>query len=346
MLPHKEVVYVDHVVPDKKGMLGADIGGTNSNFGIFQLTDHNPKMVLSIHFKSQQVTDFAHLIADVVHYVGKTYNITIAAIAIAAAGVESPHHDYTKPTNLGAALDAKKIIQATGIECVTIVNDFEIIGYGLESLATHDLVLVNMGQAREKANKAIIGAGTGLGKTILIWNEEHQRYTPSASEGGHADFAPQNQQELDFMEYIRASEKWSCNISWEDVLSGNGIKRMYHFFKKIDGAAGYAPQPDDIFKSRIQDSNAQKTFELYTRCYARCAKNFALDALALGGIYIAGGIASKNLPLFQLPIFMSEFTNCGKQQQLLKQIPVYVITDYNVSLYGIANYLVAEGICP
>ncbi|HXW85866.1 MAG TPA: glucokinase, partial [Candidatus Bathyarchaeia archaeon] len=210
----------------------------------------------------------------------------------------------------------------------------------------HDLVLVNAGTAREKANKAIVGAGTGLGKTILIWHTELDRYIPSASEGGHGDFSPQNQQELDFIEYIRTSEKRQCAISWEDVLSGNGIKRMYHFFKKIDSSPGYSPQPDDIFKSRIQDDNAEKTFELYTRCYGRCAKNFALDALALGGIYIAGGIAAKNLPLFQLPIFMNEFINCPKQQKLLEKMPVYVITDYNVSLYGIANYLIAEGICP
>ena len=84
---------------------------------------------------------------------------------------------------------------------------------------------------------------------------------------------------------------------------------------------------------------------MYARFYARCAKDFALNALAVGGVYIAGGIAAKNLPMFELPAFMKEFVNCGKQQALLQEIPVYVITDYNVSLYGAAQYMILENAC-
>ena len=105
------------------------------------------------------------------------------------------------------------------------------------------------------------------------------------------------------------------------------------------------PHPDEIFNNRDKDENCHKTFALYTIFYARCAKDFALDALALGGVYIAGGIAAKNLPLFLESSFMKEFVNCGKQQELLQQVPVYIITDYNVSMHGAAAYMLLENMC-
>ena len=127
---------------------------------------------------------------------------------------------------------------------------------------------------------------------------------------------------------------------------------MYAFFKSRDSnaivseeIAAHGLHPDEIFNRRSADQHCWNTFQLYTTIYARCAKNFALDALALGGVYLAGGIAAKNLQLFEEPSFMQEFTDCGKQKEILKQIPIYVITDYNVSLYGAAQYLMVEDMC-
>ncbi len=181
----------------------------------------------------------------------------------------------------------------------------------------------------------------------MFWDVAKKRYMPMASEGGHGDFPFQSPMEFDFVEFVKKNENRTHNISWEDVLSGDGIERMYHYFSGGNGSLrdGKGPHPDKIFNSRHEDAASGKTFEFYTKAYARCAKNFALDMIALGGVYIAGGIAAKNLQMFQLPIFMDEFLNCGKQQELLKQIPVYVITDYNVSLYGAAEYMRLEGLC-
>ena len=231
-----------------------------------------------------------------------------------------------------------------------MVNDFEVIGYGLPLIDPKNLVRVNEGKVRQYANKVILGAGTGLGKSIMDYNKYAGRYIPVASEGGHADFAVQRQIELDLVEFIKEYEGWTCNVSWEDVLSGDGIKRIYQFFHSNTNSGKHAgkekvPHPDEIFNSRNNDEHSKKTFEMYTTIYARCAKDFALDALALGGVYIAGGIAAKNLPMFELPEFMQEFTNCGKQQDLLKKVPIYVITDYNISLYGAAEYMILENTC-
>ncbi|MDP3888985.1 MAG: glucokinase [bacterium] len=348
MLPYKEVLYVDEVPKNIRALLVGDIGGTNSNFGIFISANGALTLLFSVHFKSKQVTDFASLVSDLLTYLKKTYGITISHAGFAAAGVVSENH--VKPTNLDFFIDAKEIQQKTGLNTLFMVNDFEVIGYGLDQINAKNLVLVNEGKTREHANKAILGAGTGLGKCIMDWNKYADRYIPLASEGGHADFAVQNQLELDLVAHIRKTETNKCNISWEDVLSGDGIQRIYHFFRHKNKAAKVAsqlsqngPHPDEIFNSRHEDEHCWNTFELYTRLYARCAKNFALDALAMGGVFIAGGIAAKNLPLFELDAFMEEFTNCGKQQELLHEIPIYVITDYNISLYGAARYMVLEG---
>ncbi len=346
----KERVYVDTVPRDIQAILGADIGGTNSNFGVFEFKNDKLILLFSVHAKSQNVVDFTQLVKHVQELISSRYDIVIQAALFASAGVVSPDRDRSKPTNLSFEINAHAIKKATNIPCVYVVNDFEVIGYGIEWIDPKDLVKVHSGTERKHANKAIVGAGTGLGKCIMFWNNYANRYVPVASEGGHADFAVQRQSELDLIQFIQKTEEMACNVSWEDVLSGNGIQRIYQFFHARVNGGRHAdrrdlPHPDEIFKSRNDDKHSWDTFELYTTIYARCAKDFVLDALALGGVYIAGGIAVHNLPMFELPAFAKEFTNCGKQAHLLQDVPVWVITDYNVSLYGAAYYLVLEGVC-
>lgn len=348
MLTFREEKYVEKIPTNIECLLGADIGGTNSNFGIFERTDGNLRLILSLHLKSQEIKNFANELRGVLDYAQNTYGITIAKACIGAAGVVSQHRDIAKPTNLNFVIDVAEIYSKTTLTCCFLVNDFEIIGYGLARIDPNRIVKVKKGTERPYGHKGIIGAGTGLGKCLMAWDGHAARYRPYASEGGHADFPVQNQLELDLVHFIQESEQFGCNISWENVLNGNGIQRIYRFFwhrsNNHTNDAG-EPHPDEIFKARLADEHGLNTFKLYTTFYARCAKDYALDALALGGIYIAGGIATHNLPLFELPEFHNEFVNCGKQRELLAQIPIYVITDYNVSLHGAAEYMILEGLC-
>lgn len=344
----RDVVYVPHIARNTECLLGADIGGTNSNFGFLIRQGEQLILILSVHAKSKEVADFTQLVKEVLDYVKSKYQITVRYAAFAAAGVVSEHRDHAKPTNAPLIIDSKAIIAATGLHCAFVINDFAVIGHGLAHINPNSIVLVNHGTPRLLANKAILGAGTGLGKCIMVWNDLLQRYIPSASEGGHADFAAQTTQELLLIDTIRTAERRSDNISWEDLLSGDGIRKIYTFFHMQAGdtiTTHIAPHPDEIFKSRTRDDHAYQTFLWYATFYARCTKNWALDALALGGIYIAGGIAAHNLALFQETIFMDEFLRCAKQKDLLTTIPIYVITDYNVSLYGAAAYLILEKMC-
>lgn len=352
MKTYEKREYINNIPHGIECFLGADIGGTNSNFGVFRKTDGKLQLILSLHFKSQLVTNFTDLVKTVLHILKKDHTISIKHSCFAGAGVVSPQRDRCKPTNLHFVIDAHEIIENTEIECATIANDFEIIGYGLHLINEKNLVQVNKEMEKARATKCILGAGTGLGKSILTWNKTLNRYLPHPSEGGHADFSPQSKLEFDFLEFIRTTENRKYNISWEDVLSGNGIGRMYHFFHSRNGneptnkKLGFnGPHPDEIFKNRDADTHSRHTFELYKTLYARCAKNWALDTLALGGVYIAGGIAAKNLNLFEQKSFMKEFVNSEKQMEILKSIPIYVITDYNISLYGAAEFMLLEKTC-
>jgi glucokinase len=352
MLAFEKKEYVTKIPTNIDCMLVADIGGTNSNFGIFRNQRGNLTLLFSLHFKTKTVENFTDLVQDVLAYVQQEYGIWFRQSCFAGAGIVSEQRDLCTLTNSNITIDASDILNKTELECATVTNDFEIIGYGIDLIGPQSLVKIKDGTIRRTGARAILGAGTGLGKCILHWHEAEGRSLPMQSEGGHADFAAQNQLELDLITYITTTEQRKHTISWEDVLSGNGIKRMYQFFKSRNGSEKSnnaiektGPHPDEIFASRDLDDHAHKTFELYTKLYARCAKNLALDALALAGVYIAGGIAAKNLELFEQEIFIEEFVNSEKYTGMLASIPVYVITDYNVSLYGAARFMVLERPC-
>jgi glucokinase len=352
MKMYREEVYTDLSVHKRPVYLVGDIGGTNANFAFFLIDGGVPKMLRSVHYKSREITDFTVVVQDVLAHGHKELGVTITTACLAAAGVISEQRDFSKPTNASFVIDVGALTENTSLRCVTLANDFEVIGYGLDLIDASSVIPVHRGAQQKKGNKAILGAGTGLGKCILVWDKDRNYHIPVASEGGHADFAPHNELELELVTFIKETENFTCPVSWEDVLSGNGIQRIYRFFKKLNNhqsshasITDKGPHPDEIFNSRTLDDHSARTFELYAALYGRCAKNFALDALALGGVYIAGGIAAKNIPFFQQTSFLQEFTACGKQRAILMTMPLFVIRDYNVSLYGAFEYMRREGLC-
>jgi len=329
---------------DTQYIIGADIGGTNSDFGVFEITNNIPELILSVHYKSKEIASFTSTVKNILSYLKNTYNITIKNASFAAAGVVSEDRSSCKVTNLSFYIDAKEIINHTDIKKVALSNDFEVIGFGVKLIDKNKLIKINNAKAKERETQAILGAGTGLGKCIMHWNKKLKRYFATPTEGGHADFSPQSPVEYELTEYIKKSEKRTSNVRWEDILSGAGISRLYNFFcyKNINNKKDLDTK--EIFLHRDKDNNCLEAYNLFTKTYARCAKNFALDTLAKGGVYIAGGIAAKHIDIFHQKTFINEFTNSLKHSTLLKNIPIYVITDYNVSLYGAAQYMILEGL--
>jgi glucokinase len=343
----KEIVYTARFDANHY-ILAGDIGGTNSNFGIISWNASGPRLLGVFQAKSQEITDYPAFIKTFVSYLKDTYNITFSEGCFGAAGIVSENRRFVSPTNLSVSLDANELARAAGIGSLWFINDFEAVGLGIDYIAPENVITINRGTTRLGAHKASVGAGTGLGKVALLWHHHAHAYLPLASEGGHEDAAAQTEKDMAFFECIKKVLNHDCPISWENILSGNGIPLIYQYLSSKQEYPESAVskeiretrfQPDLISRYAQQDELCRDTFLYYAQWYARCAKNFTLDVLALNGIYIAGGIAAKNISVFQHPIFMQEFIKCGRHSELLKKVPVYVIADYNVSLYGAAAYI-------
>lgn len=368
MTQFREVIYQKDFQESRHCILAGDIGGTNSNFGIFEMQGTKPVLLFSLHAKSQTVHDYGQLVAELVRYCKEKYEIVFEQACFGAAGIIMNDHSLVKPTNLTVAIDAKAIMKASGLKSLTLINDFIAVGVGIDYIAPQDIVAINKVSQTQKhapslrlsghsssasyggqGQKACLGAGTGMGKAALVWNKHFKRFLPVASEGGHADCAAQTPLELNLLASIQTEFRQpGCPISWEDVLSGEGIKRIYKFlgtqkkYPETESSKEIAMngfQPDLISAYALKDERCRATFDMYTMLYARCAKNFVLDMLALNGVYIAGGIAAKNIELFKQKSFYEEFIRCGKHGDILKEVPIFVIADYNVSLYGAVAYI-------
>ncbi len=350
----REVMYVDHIDRKYPFFLAGDIGGTNSNFGVFSLVPDRPVLVLSVHYKSKEITDFSSFMNEVIEYLRSQYDLTFESACLGAAGIVYPHRVAAWPTNLSIEINANKIKKSTGLKEVFLINDFEAVALGVGLLAPQDIVSINKNAKHHKhANRAFIGAGTGLGKSMLLWHRDEKRYLPMASEGGHADAVFHSEKEFALSRFIHDTYV-KCPVSWEMVLSGKGIQMIYHFlgtrndYPETEYTKEIAQKdfhPDRISYYAEHDPRSKDTFDMYRTFYARACKNLVLESLALDGIFIAGGIAAKNKQLFFDPLFMEEFIKCGKQSKRLAEIPVLLITDYNVSLYGavVAAQLRKEG---
>lgn len=335
-------------------VLAGDIGGTNTNFGVFgiKVKDEEPILVFSTHFKTQELNSIIPAVNKTLEYAQKNHGIEINDACFGAAGAVSSNHEFCKLTNAGWSISSEEILKKTPLNSIFIINDFEAVGYGINLLDINnekDIFKVRhkpeVNEGLLKATKAVIGAGTGLGKSMLIYQENYKAYVPIPSEGGHGDFPVQNEFEIKLLDFIKKHRKIKKPLSYEEVISGRGIEAIYLFlrnskkFKETKYTKEINESKDkvaSISKYKNIDETCRETFRLCAKFYARCAKNFVLDSLARGGLCLAGGIASKNKEIFKTRDFIDEFENVNKQSKILKEVPIYVIVNYNVGLYGAA----------
>jgi glucokinase len=301
-----------------------------------------------LEFNSKELTSLIPAINETLAYSKDKYNIDITTACIGAPGVVSESSGYAKLTNVTWDVSRDMILNKTLLESVFVVNDFQIIGYGinlLQSSNEKDIFTIRSEKPSFgiKSTKAIIGAGTGLGKCICTYDENFNAYIPIPSEGGHGDLPIYDEEEKELVDFVKNIRNISQPLTYEEVLSGRGLENIYlylrdknkvtesNFLKEIDDSDEKSPL---ISKYKNVDETCKKTFELFTKFYARCAKNFVLDTMATGGLYIAGGIASKNKEIFASNDFVKEFEKAYRRSNVLKETPIYVIVNYDVSLYG------------
>jgi glucokinase len=326
-----------------KYVLGIDVGGTNTNIAFAGVDQEKPILLFSLDFKSQEISTLNQALIIALEYAKKKYDITISSCCIGAPGIVSENHDFAELTNISWSIDGKILSQSTGISSIYIINDFQLIGYGvnlIDPTKQDDIIILKKNNTQNylKSIKAIIGAGTGLGKCILFYDEKDDIYYPIESEGGHSDFPVYTEEEFGLLGFIKQKIGFHYPITYENVISGSGLLNIYEYLKQSGkyyrNSANFILSPMNISLHRKDDELCKKTFDLFTRIYARCIKNFILDTMALGGVYIAGGIATKNQDLFESKIFKDEVENAYQRHDILNKVPIYLIHNYDISLKG------------
>ena len=330
-------------------ILAGDIGGTSISLGIFGIKKNISELIVSFKFKSSEVKILPDAINQVLDSAEKTDSIKISKACFGAAGIVSQDKQHAKIKKLSWNLSSDDISEKTKLKKIIFINDFEAVGYGICIIKNNQLIKIKRGIKIPKSNILAIGAGTGLGKTLLVYDEHKKAYIPIASEAGHINFPAQTREEFKLAEFIKKRKKIKCGVSYEQVLSGKGLSNIYLFLRKSRKFANtkYTKEidasscsPELISKYRKADRTCKKTFEIFTCNYAKFARDMAIDGLSTGGIYIAGGIAPKNAEIFGKQ-FIKIFEQSHERAYILKMMPIYLITDYNIGLLG-AGFAGAE----
>lgn len=319
-------------------ILAGDIGGTKSLLASFT-AEGGPRRPLNE--RSLPSRDYPGLVEVVQAYLASATE----PVTVACFGIPGPvSGDRIETPNLPWVVDVHKLRQLVHGELL-LINDLEATGYGVATLQADELYTLSEGQPNPNGNAALIAPGTGLGEGILFW--DGHRHRPSASEGGHADFAPRDSFEMDFLRYLL---KEFDRVSFDRVITGSGLRRCYDFLKET----AYADEPDWLREeiARAEDPAAvisgagmegkselaTKALDMWVSIFGAEAGNLALKALATAGVYLGGGIAPKILPKLKDGTFLTSFTHKGRLSAVVGRMPVHVVLDAKTGLYGAARY--------
>lgn len=327
-------------------ILAGDIGGTKTILQVLHLdgSSLHASVLHEKRFESQAYSEFDDLFKEFIDSCGDQLAGTIQAACIGVAG---PVDDtVAEVTNLPWRIDSQSLQQTFNIVNVRLINDFQAVGYGISSLSDIDISVLQEGVYQSNGTRAVIGAGTGLGQGILTWRDNY--YDVMASEGGHVDFAPLDEKQIQLLQYLKQQYD---HVTYERLVSGPGLCNIYAFISSLhpDQASPElhrAMQNGDQAAAITQFSNGNKdplavaAMELFISIYGAQAGNLALTCLPFGGLYVAGGIAPRIIEKLQDGSFIEAFCNKSKMQDLMPKIPVKVITNPQVGLMGAVNVAV------
>jgi glucokinase len=314
-------------------ILAGDIGGTNSRLAFF---DQGKLVGKEKKFPSQKYSSLEEIIREFLQ--GQR-------VEKACFGIAGPVREgKSKVTNLPWVIDAEKIGRTLGIPSVHLLNDLEANAYGLKALKKEELFVLHEGRA-QKGNQALIAAGTGLGEAGLIWDGKTHR--PFACEGGHTDFGPRNQWEIELWVYLK---KKFGHVSYERVVSGPGLHNIFQFLidtgketlssaVKEEFALRDPSRVISEWGSQDKDPACVRAVEWFISLYGAEAGNMALKFFAVGGFYLGGGIAPHLSKKIKQGTFHASFVDKGRFREFLESIPIWIVMNDDAALLGAASYL-------
>ncbi len=331
-------------------ILAGDVGGTKIHLALYNFESGQLRSVRDQKFPAHEFSSLDDVVNRFLSGDGNTSAAHRADIIAACFGVPGPVRDgRLKLTNLPWILDCRELSKTLSIQHIFLINDLEANGYGIPELTPENIFTLHAGDDPAIGNRGLIAAGTGLGQALLIWDGKQHR--PIASEGGHCDFAARTTREVALLEYLH--DKFNGRVSWERVVSGLGIKNVYEFLRdveKIDEPQWLrhrmqAEDPNAVIGQCAEDGSSSLCFETmktFVSAYGAETGNLALKVLAIGGMYLGGGIAPKSVKTLQTGFFMQAFLDKGRLSPLLQSIPVRVILDDTCALLGAAAYAEAR----
>ena len=315
--------------------VSGDIGGTKTHLALIE--EKNPRVILKQ--KKYPSKDFENLEAILLDFLkGKT------VISSACFGIAGPiENGRCHATNLPWIIDSKEIAIKLGIDRVHLINDLEANAWGIGWLKEEEKLVINKGIQLE-GNQALIAAGTGLGQAGFFW--DGKVHHPFACEGGHCDFGPIDQEQIELWRYLKSQFD---HVSYERILSGPGLFSLYQFLihsgkEKECETTKMAMQVDN--PSKVITEKAMKkeckacmrALDLFVFIYGAEAGNLALKLLSFGGLFIGGGIAPKIVDVMTNGLFMKGFLAKGRFTKLLSQMPIKLILNENTALLGASRY--------
>lgn len=307
--------------------LAADIGGTNTRVALAGRDEGGRWHVRSRgRYASQSHPSAASILSDFLAGCGGP---APAAAGIAVAG---PVVDGSvQLTNVSWQVNALELSAALGNLPLALLNDFEAVGRGIDSVAAADMVTLQPGLPRADGTRLVVGAGTGLGVSVLV--PAQGSYVVLPSEGSHADFAPQGEVEIALMRHLFERHG---HASWERVVSGMGLESTYAFVRSHEGHKPGSLTAPEITAAALAGSDpwAVRALSIFVSAYGRFAGNLALAVLPRGGIFIAGGIAPRILPKLREGPFLAGVTAKGRFSGLMAEMPLHVVTNDDVGMFG------------
>ena len=323
-------------------ILAGDVGGTKVDLGLYDFVNGKLKKSRDKVFKAKEYNGLETIVKE---FLGED------KVTAACFGVPGPVRDgRLRLTNLPWTLDSRELSKNLGIDHVFLINDLEANGYGVAELAPEQIYTLSEGDASQTGNRALIAAGTGLGEGLLIWNG--RTHIPYPSEGGHGDYAPRNEDEIDLLRFLK--EKYNGRVSFERVVAGMGLTSIYEFLREVRGMEepawltekfAAAGDPNSVITEMglsAKSDICEKALDMFVSAYGAEAGNLALKVLSIGGIYVGGGIAPRIIEKLKDGTFMKAFTDKGRLSQLLINMPVRIILESRAAQMGAAAYAEAR----